>query len=198
MDFQCTSILVAELAAIHYPSALVKSWNDHETEFWMLLKWLLSEKLWELLFLPTCDVWTFMDVTHNYVRILRGLVKCHFLWVNCADVWHCSGSTAWGWRWIIRKFSICSAIIGLLAAIPANIAVFTNFILPFISSQSCRILLFLPFCWFCALFSISGLWAVFLCWIAGKLKKLIRSHESEPTNKILSFVVIPRFGLSYL
>lgn len=100
-----------------------------------------------------------------YVQILRGLVRCHFLWVNCADVWLCSGTIQLplhedGWRWIIRKFSTCSASSGLLAAVPANITVFTNFISPFISSHSHRILLFLSFCWFCALVSILGLWAV--------------------------------------
>lgn len=126
---------------------------------------LLFEELWKLL---TSHLWC-MDINGcgsewSMCRFLRGQVRCNFLWVNCAGVWfffwYHSVATAWGWRWIIRKFSTCSASSGLLAAIPANITVFTNFISPFISSHSHRILLFLSFCWFCAVVSILGLWAV--------------------------------------
>lgn len=203
MDFQCTLALVDELAAIHYPICSCEEikwpWN-----------WVLNvaevTPLWAVVgaaFPSHLYIWTFMDVTHNHLcgdfeRAGQMLFPLGELCWCMALFWYCPFATAGGWRQIIRKFSTCSAIIGLLAAIPANISVFTNFISSFISSHSCRILLFLPFCWFCALVFSSGLWAVFLCWIAGKLKKLVRSCESEPTNKIPSFIVILHFLLSYL
>lgn len=98
----------------------------------MLLKWWLFEELWELPFLPTCDIWTFMDVTHNHLCIdFERAGQMSFplgeLFWFMAFFWYHPVANAWGWRQIIRKFSTCSAITGLLEAVPANSTVFTNF-----------------------------------------------------------------------
>lgn len=203
MGFQCISTLVEELAAIHYPicsceeSKWPRNWVLNVAEvapLWRVVGSAFPSHQWHM-DIHGCDSQPSMCrfwegwsnvISSGWAVLVYGIVLvpssccCMRMKINNQNILH------------------CSAITGLLAAIPANITVFTNFISTFISSHSCRILLFLPFCWFCALVSTLGLWVVFLWWISGKLKKLIRSHECEPSNKIPSFVVIPHFLLSYL